>query len=355
MRRPMNRSILIALALALVVTAAVVVWALQGERQSTVVPTSSLAERDESQASQWQAPEVAALPPVDATRTVVGPFRCPDGPLARVDGEAILGTEFCPRLLRLAGGDSKSNGEAMQRQARMLLDQAIDARLFEKAALRAGAVVTDVQVDEALAIQLAKAPSSTAAARDLSELRTQLRTRLAQNLLVSRKVTGGVTDQEVRSEYERHPDKWGTPAAVTVEAWLVPSLSGATPEADEAARKRLTAAAEELARGEEPNGHTGGTALVKRLPFDVPQDSPEVELVQAVFSVREGQFSRPVRTRAGWLVAKVVGRKDPERRPFQDVAAQVRQALEAQRHQAAKQALLAELRQSAKIERLVSW
>ncbi len=153
------------------------------------------------------------------------------------------------------------------------------------------------------------------------------------------RIKPAVTDEEVRKAYEKEAGKVKPVERVRARHILV-----STREEAEKVLKELKAGAkfEDLARKYSKDGSKefGGDLGYFTYEEMVPEFS------KAVFALKKGQVSKPVKTDYGWHIIKLVDRKKVGARPFEEVAPGIRSLLLRQKVQQE----VAKLAKQAKIE-----
>ena len=276
----------------------------------------------------------AALPALDCVH--------PAGDAARLGGAAIPQAALCERLGAMGGVRPDGVDRA---QARLVLDQLVDAALVARALAWERAAVSEAEVTAAL--------GSDAGASTL--LRAQLRERLElQKLVALRERPREVTEAEVDAEVARGAPGIDRGQGVRVEAWIARVPPAADPDA--AVRATARQAAEAFARAvetEAPEAAAARLRMARVAPFVVGANGVEPALERAAFALDVGRFSEAVETRVGWMVLRPTGRAEGERLRDDEMRARVRAALERQRLQGARESVLNALRGAARIDVLV--
>ena len=174
-----------------------------------------------------------------------------------------------------------------------------------------------------------------------------LRDRMRQNILVQ-EVMGRevhprlrVEEDELRRYYREHADEFTNPEAVRLQDVVVLDEGGDA--AAVAARAREIHAA--LAAGAPPGevvDKQGGAAQLVDLGWVTAGDL-DAELEKAAWALQPNQVSPPVRGRGGLHVVKLVDRRAPAVRPFDEVKEQIGGKLEQAKLAVEYQAYLREL------------
>ncbi|HEV8238618.1 MAG TPA: peptidyl-prolyl cis-trans isomerase [Thermoanaerobaculia bacterium] len=192
-----------------------------------------------------------------------------------------------------------------------------------------GARVTEVDVDKALAttrermgLQTEEQMQQALQASGLTE--EALHERLRENLLVQ-EVMGRevhprlrVSEDELRRYYREHADEFTNPAAVRLQEVVV-LQDEQNPDAVAALAKRMH---DEIAAGKKPEDVVGkGTQLVD-LGW-VNRGDLDAELEKAAWALQPGGVTQPVRGRGGMHIVKLLERREPVVRPFDEVKDQI--------------------------------
>jgi hypothetical protein len=266
------------------------------------------------------------------------PLDCeaPQGIAATVNEYPIAVAQLCDRLKFLTGGTSPAAG-------RQVLEQMVEAELFIGALEDRGIEVTEGEIDAELR-ELATGTEAAKqfAASDLAheQLRASAHERIARRKLI---------DALGRLEPSASDLRAAAPRAkimATVEGWIARLPGNASNEANARAQANATAGHESLERGVEPVQ----AGLARLPPFELTPDSGEPALEAVMFAPGGAQWQPPVRTRAGWVVARALSVERVE--PTTDQT-DLRRAAEAQVRQREERRILAELQASAEIVRYV--
>lgn len=292
---------------------------------------------------------VAATPAVQRKRVKVPPpsvgepptpvpldCEAAQGVAATVDDRAINVAQVCDRLRFLTGGTSPAAG-------RQVLDQLIEAELFIGALEDRGIPISEADISAELSkLTVETGVVDHAAPADVarSELKASAHERVARRMLVDAIGRLEPSAADLRAAVPR------AQANATVEAWIARLPGNASNEASTRAQKSAAAGLESLQRGEEPLLQ----GLTQLPSFDLAQGSGEAALEAVVFAPGGSQWQQPVRTRAGWVVARAISIE--RARPSADQQA-LRAAAVARVRQREERRILDELRTAATIVRLV--
>lgn len=263
----------------------------------------------------------------------------PDGNVATVDGEAIAVARLCGWLARIG---AVRPGGADRKQARVVLDRMIDAVLVARALRVEGAIVSDAEVDKALAALAGRR-------LDPELLKTQIRERLELEKLAALRVAREVSDAEVDAEIASGAPGIDRGQGVNAEAWVLRVPPGGDAErAEQAARAFASAVgttAPEVAARQHGLSHVSA--------FVLTANGVEPELEDTALALSKGQWSGAIRTKIGWTVLRVLGHVEEQKLDAAALRTRVRSAIATRKLQAAAKELREKLRAAATIEVLV--
>ena len=268
----------------------------------------------------------------------------PTGNAALVDSTPITVERLCSFLARIG---AVRDGVVDRKQARMILDQLIDASLVSRALETAGTMVGETELREALA-------NLRGSAVDSELLKEQLRQQLETHKLASMRSGVDVTNAEVDAELSRGAPGIDRGQGIRVEAYVrrvAPSAGAEQQETSERAAKDFATAIST----EKPEAAAGRLGLTRMPPFVLGPDGLEPELEAVAETLRPGQWSGAIRTRVGWTVVRVIERVEGTKLDDKQLRARVRKALETRKLDAARVRLLATLRSEARIDILVDF
>lgn len=255
--------------------------------------------------------------------------------------------------------------QARVRVLRAALDQVVSERLLEAQAKDLSVEATDAQVDAAIDdIKRKNQLNDEQLDRALDEqgldrpsFRRQLKRDIEAFRILEMKVKTRikVTDEDVRSWYQAHPNEFAGEERVRARHIFLPVPAGATPAQEAAVRAQGEVIRNRLLAGEDfatvarqvskgPSAAEGGDlGYLKRGTIQ-----PELEKV--VFSLQENQISGLIRTKPGFHIIKVEERKAAGRQPFDAVKDSIRDRLVGERVETQRSQYLAELRKDAVID-----
>jgi len=283
------------------------------------------------------------------------------GPVASVDGEEISAGQFnreAYKMQKITGG--RIPAEYSTLYAQKLVEQLVDRTLLEREVQADGIEVPKELVDAELEQMRESSPKvfemiTSDGKMTMEELREEVRQQIGFRLLLKKRFGLEVSDDDVARRYDENAAAYEQPEQVSARHILFKLDESASPDEIEAARKRAEEVMKlarqpgadfaELAKqhSEGPTGPKGGDLgyfPAKRMvqPFS-----------EAAFAMQIGEVSEPVKTRFGWHIIKVEGKKDARTVPFEEVKGQIRKQLEAKGIRNAYTNLLDELKTEAKL------
>ena len=271
--------------------------------------------------------------------------------LATVDTEAILQSEImmeiAPRLAELQS--TAADAESFQKAADALmgeaLEQAIDAKLLLREALRAGIEIEEKRIDEQLAEfkKLYDSPEQftkelEAAGETLGDLRVRIRKQSMARAMAVRK-QGEFEKQVVVSEsdlaqyFEDHKDEFARPERVRVSQIFLPATGGADERA--VVKARMDEILSELKQGGDfaavakayskgPEAQQGG-AIGWVARGDLVQS-----LEEAAFGVPAAGISDVLESPGGYHILRVDERQEAGQATLEDVRKDIEPRLRAE-------------------------
>jgi len=244
-----------------------------------------------------------------------------------------------------------------------ILDQLINQRLQLQLARKTGITVEPGEVDRAVEdVKLKNGMSTDSALQtalleertDLLQYKNGLKDQIMIVKLVNREVKSGVvlSDEEMRSYYADHLDRFLTPMQYRIRQIFIPdSPSPSGQGAEQTARDvqdqlKKGADFEALVKGYsvgpevKDNGDLGTVQADHMLP----------EIRQVIESLKPGEFSGPVKSPAGFHIFRLDEILPPKSRPFEDVKSEIQEHLYQERSAELYERWLKDLRAAAQVE-----
>jgi peptidyl-prolyl cis-trans isomerase C len=303
-----------------------------------------------------------------------GASRAADEPLAaQVNGAAIpvskLNQTFGAFLeQRGLSADSISDPSRVNSLKKQILELLINQELLWQEAEKEKIVVSQKEIDEALAKVKASASSEEEYRSRLKKAgfteesyAQDLKRRLSAQRLIQEDIAKdiSVSDEEIHAFYEGNPAQFTRPEQVHVRHILVKVEADTDDDAKKAAREKIDGVLTQAKAGadfaelakkksEGPTAKKGGDlGFISR-----GQTVPPFE--QAAFALHVGEVSDVVETDFGYHVIKMEERNESEVVAEKDVQEQIRQYLMAQKVQDAVQKRVDGLREEGDVKVLVT-
>jgi len=291
--------------------------------------------------------------------------------IAEVNGVAISKKDFDKQMqhvqARLAQRGKTLEGAELEAMKKNVVSTLIDRELLYQASQKDGIKISKKAIDEKineLKKRFGKAEdfSQILKKADITEaqLRTQLKQQMAVQKLVEKKISKSIkiSDKEARAFYDSKPEFFKKPEQVRASHILVKVDANAKEKDVKAARKKIEGIQKRLKKGEDfaklaketsqcPSSAKGGDLgffkhgqMVK--PFE-----------DAAFSMKTGQVSDIIRTRFGFHIIKVTGKKPATTVAFAKAEGKIKNYLKQKKVQDGVKKLVASLKKEAKIEKFL--
>ncbi|MCK6555898.1 peptidylprolyl isomerase [Candidatus Binatia bacterium] len=263
--------------------------------------------------------------------------------------------------------DTEPDAAGLAKLANQALESLIDLELLYQESQARGVAVTDADVEAEIQRTRANFPSDAAFKAALTKNGTtldELRADTRKTLAVSRLIEGDawrevrVSADEIGAFYEQNREEFRHGAQIRASHILVRVPAGSSAAERAAARKRAEALLAELRAGadfaalarEKSADPVSAARGGDRGFFAKGEMDPAFEA--AAFALSPGQIGGVVETRYGFEIVTVTGQRDAGISPLAEVEPVIREVLLKSARQERQAALVAELRQKAKIERV---
>ncbi len=297
--------------------------------------------------------------------------RASQGKVATVNGVVISRRAFDRALKqverRFTQAGRKLQGKQLDNVKGNILETLIDRELLYQRSRKDGIKISKEEVQkqvDGLKKQFSQKGAFEKALKSVGltekELRVQIGRELAVKKMIDKEITPKVkiTDKDAKAFYDSHSDIFKRPEEVRASHILVKVNSQADKKAVAAARKKIEAAQNRLKKGEDfakvarevsegPSAKNGGDlGFFRRGQMVKPFED-------AAFGMKVGQVSGIVRTRFGFHIIKVTGKRAAHTVAFTKVEDKIKAYLKQKKIQEKVRALIKTLRQQAKIERFL--
>ena len=329
-------------------------WLLKGFLVAALVSCGSFVAAAEPEAKKESAATtVSAVTPVQ-------------GAVARVNGATIDAVELRrAKKVLLRGQTLPAEQQAvLDKQA---LEQLVSAELLYQAAAKVEFADLDKQIDAKVTQGKARFKDEQEfkkAIKDLEMDEKDLRDYTRRDLLISRFVETAfvaktsVSEAEIRSFYDKNPDKFKRDETVKASHILIGVDGAASADDKKKAREKAEKLRKELAGGADfaalakgnstcPSSQQGGDLGF----FGKGQMVPPFET--AAFALKPGEISEVVETQFGYHIIKLTERKPAATTDYNEVKAKIEEFLKGQKVNESVQKYIADARKTAKIEILL--
>jgi peptidyl-prolyl cis-trans isomerase SurA len=259
--------------------------------------------------------------------------------VAEVNNEIITMSELQNMVKTIeAQSGVKPKGPDEKKMLTDMLNALIDRKLAKAEAKRRGIVITDKEVDEAMARfkQRSNIPDDETFAKGLAqaglslkEFKQQIADQMTQErllvMVVGAKVS--ISDAEVRRLYDQKFKKGGN--QVHIVTLRMPYPLSATQQQKEATKEQAGTIINAVKRGE---SFTEAAAAFSLKPADVgfvSHSDLDPRLAEFLDQLKPKEVG-PVLTPEGIQLFQVLGRRGGEERPFEEVAPEIRRILQQQ-------------------------
>jgi peptidyl-prolyl cis-trans isomerase SurA len=259
--------------------------------------------------------------------------------VAEVNNEIITLSELenmAKSIEAQAGGQPK--GPEAKKMQREMLEALIDRKLAKAEAKRRGIVLSDKELDAAMAQfkQRNNIPDDETFAKGLAqaglsvkEFRQQLADQMTQErllvMVVGTKVS--INDAEVRRVYDQQFKKGGT--QLHIITLRMPFPSGASEAQKEEIKRKAETILAGVKRGESLAAAAGQFSLKPSDVGFVAQSDLDPRLAEYIEKLKMKEVA-PILTQEGIQLMQVVDRRSGEARPFEEAAPQIRRILQQQ-------------------------
>ena len=232
----------------------------------------------------------------------------------------------------------KPKGAEEKKLQREMLEALIDRKLAKAEAKRRGIVVSDKEIDAAMAEfkRRSNIPDDEAFAKGLAqaglslkEFRQQLADQMTQERLVAMVVGTkvSVSDAEVRRIYDQQAKTGGT--QVHIVTLRMPFPPGATEAQKEEIKQKAETILSAVNRGESLADAAGKFALKPSDVGFVAQSDLDPRLAEYLEKLKPKEVA-PILTQEGIQLMQVMGRRSGEPRSFEAAAPEIRRILQQQ-------------------------
>lgn len=282
-----------------------------------------------------------------------------------VNNEPVYAAEVSLMMQNIKGYLASQGQDATDQEiAQVATQRVVEQKLLAQEAGRFGIKPDQQQIDQMMELTVQQAGGRDALQSELAkggssldQLEGMFRDMELGRAFVAQQIqpTIEVTDQEIADYYNEHPDRFARGEQVHARNILIKVAPDADEAAQQAARARAEQARERAVAGadfaelakevsEGPDASSGGDLGY----FTEEQMVPE--LSEAAFALAPGEISPVVKTRFGYHVIKVEGRREAGTAPLDEAREAIRRMLVNQKTGVAVGQLVQRLGQEADLQ-----
>jgi len=290
-------------------------------------------------------------------------FVRPTGPVATVNGRAIAASQFNVEFDRLIGTGARVPRDRLKHIARNILSKLVERELRHQAIVKENITLTEAEFTAAYEAYRSRFSDADGRFNEaqfkanlersrmtLDQLETQIREQRLARKLVDKIGKLDVSNEEGKRFYDNNPSAWIENESRDARPIMLRVGPEAPAAIKEAARTKAQKAYGELSKGEDferVSKSVSGTVLA---PIHLTRNSSEQELARAAFKLKVGEISKPIQTRWGWYVLRLVEKNDQRVRSFEEVSEEIRKTLRARKFYLEDRRIVQELRAAAEVE-----
>ena len=322
-------------------------------------PVTDPAEDPKTDPAAQKTPADGKTP--EKTTEPVAPRKRIEGPVAKVNGVAIDSKGFYEELDKITKRNKRIPPERLARIEQNILKRLVEKELIAQSVKKAGVDVKDAEIDAAFKEYKKRLQTEEQFKNYLrhgrvtvESIKERLRNKKALEKLIEARGNLKITDEEAQEFYKKNERFYTEKAGVKASHVLLKVAEKATPDQDKAAMAKVKEVQKALKKedfaevakkmSEGPSKTKGGDLGF----FGKGQMVKEFE--EVAFKMKVGDVSGPVRTRFGYHIIKVTGKREERKKPFDEVKEQIVQSLRNKKFFQERRTLLQDLRKEAKVE-----
>jgi len=317
------------------------------------------------------APTTAAAQPTGAFARS-GPVTITNKPVAKVNGAVLTDRDLVREMMIIfpyaqqhGGGFPKEMEAGIRKGA---LDMIIFEELVYQDALKRGVAVPQAKLDRAIA-EFKKQFGSEAEFQaylksehggSMQDLREKVRRAIIiddqLNVLVNDKAK--VTDAQARAYYQSNAKNFTSQETVSIQTISIVIPDKATSKQEAEARQR---AEDALKKAKAAKSYEEFGVLAEKVSQDdwrvmmgdhkaLPRGKMPAPIEKVAFNMKPGEVSDLIRMENSWCIVRVNAHNMPKAIPYDQIQAQLKRDLEAQRTEQLRSSLAAKLKKTATIE-----
>lgn len=284
------------------------------------------------------------------------------GPVATVNGKDIPADRFNNEFARLVGRSTKVPADRLRRIAQNVLNRLIDQELREQAIHNENIALTDGEFEDAWREFTARFRKGDGRFDEgamnaelershttMDKMREQIREQRLGAKLVQKLGKVDVSEADAKAFYDNNPSAWLEPASRDLRPILIRVAPDASPDVRAKAEQRAQEASAALKKGQDFEQVAKQYSEGPMPPLHLTRASAEAELEPVAFQLKVGEVSKPIKTRWGWYVLRLIEKNDERTRPYNEVREEIRTQLMTRRGYTEERRILQELRKKAEV------
>jgi hypothetical protein len=289
-------------------------------------------------------------------------FVRPSGPVATVNGMNIEADRFNAGIDRLVGSGARIPRDRMKRIARNILGKLIDNELRRQSIVREGISLTEHEFETAYGEYTSRFLDSDGRFNESrfsanlkrsgmtrAQLKAQIREQRRTRKLVEKIGNVEVSPEEARQYYGNNPSAWIESESRDVRPIMIPVAPEADSKDQAEAESKAQAAHDALSRGGDFEQISLRFQDRPLAPIHLTRNSHEQTLARNAFALKVGEVSKPIKTRWGWYVIRLIEKNDQRTRPYPEVREEIYKTMRARKFYLEDQRIVRELRGKAEI------
>lgn len=327
-------------------------------------PAAPAQPADPAAPTAASAPGAATETVAPASAAVISANGVPKAvaPVATVNGRDIPAEKFNTEFERLVGRSTKVPADRMRRIAQNVLNRLIEQELRDQAIRNENIQLTDAEMEDAWKEflgrfrkndgQLDEAALQAEVQRSrgtMESVREQIRQQRLGHKLVEKLGKVEVSEADLKAFYDVNPSAWTETASRDVRPILIrvpPDASAADKQKAEDKAQQASAA---LKKGQDFEQVAKQFSDGPLPPIHLTRASAEPELEPVAFELKVGEVSKPIQTRWGWYVLRLIEKNEQRLRSYAEVREEIRNQLTTRRSYTEERRILQELRKKAEI------
>ncbi len=284
------------------------------------------------------------------------------GPVATVNGRDIAGDRFNAEFARLVGRSTKVPADRLRRIAQNVLNRLIEQELREQAIRNENITLTDAEFEDAwkeftgrfrkgdgrfdesaLTTELERAHTT------MDQMREQIRQQRLGAKLVQKLGKVEVSEADSKAYYDMNPSAWLEAASRDLRPILIRVPADASADVQQKAKQKAEDASAALKKGQDFEQVAKQYSEGPLPPLHLTRASAEPELEPVAFQLKVGEVSKPIKTRWGWYVLRLIEKNEERTRPYSEVRDEIRTQLTTRRGYTEERRILVELRKKAEV------